>query len=75
MAFREKLTAYVAPMGVFVGLLGLDALLPYAGQSFWLQHPEYWLFPTQTVICGILLCRYWNLYELGSPKQAWFGPP
>lgn len=73
MDFRQKLTAYVAPMGVFVVLLGIGSALPYAGHAFWCQRPEYWLFPAQTVVCGTLLWHFWNSYEFGLPKRIWIG--
>jgi CAAX prenyl protease-like protein len=68
MAFREKITAFVAPMGVFIALLALNSLLPSLGNSFWLQHSEFCVFPLQTIVCGAILLRFWPAYELRSPR-------
>ena len=73
MTFRAKLKAYVGPMAVFIALLALTSLLRFGGQSFWLQHSEYWVFPLQTVVCGVMLWRYWKAYAVGRPRMLWFG--
>ena len=73
MVFREKVTAYVAPMGAFVALLALNGLLPRLGNSFWLNSPEYWVYPLQTVVCALLLLRFWRAYALSAPKQWGLG--
>jgi CAAX prenyl protease-like protein len=73
MVFREKVTAFVAPMGAFIALLVLNGLVPSLGKSFWLQHPEYWVFPMQTVVCAALMVRFWPAYNLQRPRQLTFG--
>ena len=73
MSSRAKITAYVGPMAVFIALLAVTSLLRFGGQSFWLQHSEYWVFPLQTVVCAFMLWRYWKAYELGPPRMLWFG--
>ena len=73
MVLRGKIIAYGAPMGAFIGLLALNPLLPLLGRPFWLQHPEYWVFPLQTVICGAVLCRFWPAYELDPAKRLTTG--
>ena len=73
MTARGKLTAYVGPMAVFVGLLAVTSLVRFGGGSFWLQHSEYWVFPLQTIVCGLMLWRYWKVYELERPRMLWFG--
>jgi CAAX prenyl protease-like protein len=50
-------------MGVFIGLLSLVSLLKMIGGAFWLQSPEYWLFPLQTVVCAGVLFHFWRDYE------------
>jgi CAAX protease family protein len=67
MVYREKLTAYVAPMGAFIALLAVDALLPRLGSAFLLRHPEYWVYPLQTVACAVLLWTFWRAYEFQPP--------
>jgi CAAX prenyl protease-like protein len=73
MVYRQKLTAFVAPMGAFIALLALGGLLPRLGSAFWLQHPEYWVYPLQTVACGALLWAFWRSYELESPRRTAIG--
>ena len=73
MVFREKVTAFVAPMSAFIALLVLNGLVPSLGKWFWLQHPEYWVFPLQTVVCAALLIRFWPAYDLQRPRQLAFG--
>src|SRR5437868_4908835 len=70
MEQRDKLIAYVAPMGAFIALLALDPLLASLGRTFWLQQPEYWVFPLQTVVCGLILFRFWRVYELKAPRRV-----
>lgn len=60
---REKLLAYILPMGLFLGFLGLVSLLKMLGGGFWLAAPEYWVFPLQTICCGAALIWYWRAYE------------
>jgi CAAX prenyl protease-like protein len=73
MGFRRKLTAYVAPMVVFMALLALTSLLPSLSSGFWAQRSQYWVFPLQTVICAILLWRFWPVYEWRAPARTGFG--
>lgn len=68
----SKLLAYVLPMGVFIGLLALVTPLKIIGGAFWLRAPEYWLFPLQTLVCGVLLLRYWREYEFHGLKRLGF---
>jgi len=73
MVFRRKLTAYVAPMVAFMAFLVLTSVLPSINSAFWAQKPQYWIFPLQTVICAILLWRFWSAYELRAPAQVGVG--
>ena len=66
--------AFLTPFFTFVGLLGLSQLLQSlfgGGRSFWMNSPQYWIYPLQTVVCGIILIRYWPLYELKRIVQPW----
>ena len=67
---RSKLLAYILPMAVFIGLLGLLTPLKSAGDAFWLKSAEYWMFPVQTFICGALLIWYWRQYEFHGVRQV-----
>lgn len=63
LAPRRKLTAYILPFAVFMGALALASLLRSIRGSFWLQSPEYWLYPLQTLICAGVLFWFWREYE------------
>ena len=73
MVLREKVIAFVAPMGAFIALMALTAVLPELGKAFWLQRPEFWIFPLQTLVCGALLWRFWPAYGLKSPNGVMTG--
>jgi len=60
-------------MAVFMGLLALTSLVRFSGASFWFQHSEFWIFPLQTVVCGVMLWRYWKAYDLERLRMLWFG--
>ncbi|MDQ6654305.1 MAG: CAAX prenyl protease-related protein [Verrucomicrobiota bacterium] len=63
----SKLVAYTAPMVVFIATLSLVGPLKKIGGSAWMQAPEYWLYPLQTLICGALLVWFWRRYEWRAP--------
>ena len=50
-------------MLTFLLLLGLNDLLKKMGSGFWLQFPQYWIYPTQTVVCGSLLIFFRREYQ------------
>jgi len=69
---KKKLIAFTLPMGGFLALLGLASLLRKPGAGSWLESPEYWIFPAQTLICGALVIWFWRDYESRAPRRAWF---
>jgi CAAX prenyl protease-like protein len=68
----RKLVAFTLPMAVFLTLLGLGETLRNPGGSGWLATPEYWIYPTQTLLCGALVVWFWRDYELRAPRKVWF---
>jgi uncharacterized protein len=68
----KKLIAFTLPMAVFLALLGLASLLREPGGARWLASPEYWIYPPQTVICGVFVVWFWREYELRAPRKIWF---
>lgn len=60
---RRKLIAYTAPAAVFFAALALVAGLKAIGGPFWLEAPEYWVYPLQTLICAGLLFWFWREYD------------
>jgi CAAX protease family protein len=66
---RHKLAAFALPMTAFLLLLALNGLLRNLGGSFWISSPEFWIYPAQTLLCGVLLFWFWREYEVGAPRQ------
>ena len=66
---RRKLAAYAVPMAVFLAALALVGGLKKIGGSFWLDAPEYWLYPLQTFVCAALLCWYRREYDFHGLRQ------
>jgi uncharacterized protein len=73
MFHRKTLLAYVLPMGVFIALLSLNSALKGIGNSFWLSSAEYWIYPTQAIVCGGLVFCYWPLYRMRTPSRPLLG--
>jgi uncharacterized protein len=69
---KRKLTAFILPMAIFLALLALARVLPGLGSAFWLDSPEYWIYPVQTFICGGLLIRFWREYQFRPPARVAF---
>ncbi len=61
--------AHVGPFAIFLALLGLVPLVSDPAGPFWRTHPEFWVFPLQTIVCGALLF-WWR----GAYKFRPFGP-
>ena len=55
--------AHVGPFAVFLALLGLVPLVSDPAGPFWRAHPEFWVFPLQTILCGALLVWWRGAYE------------
>lgn len=65
----SPLAAYVVPFGIFLGgLAAVEVVRWLAGGSghLLLSHPEYWVYPLQTVACGAALIFYWRRYDFGA---------
>lgn len=69
----RKLAAYVLPMVVFLLWLGpIPMLEKLGGDSFWLQAPEHWVYPLQTICCAGLLLWFWREYEFHRVARVLF---
>ena len=66
---RRQLLAHVVPMFVFLGLLAFSQLL---SGRVGLRHPEFWIYPVQTILCGTLLIWFRRRYEFHRLKNAAF---
>ena len=65
----SKLAAYTLPMIVFLAALAVVGGLKKIGGSFWLDAPEYWVYPVQTFVCAGLLVWFWRSYDFGGVRQ------
>jgi CAAX prenyl protease-like protein len=68
----RKLAAFTLPMAAFLVLLALGGALRRIGGTFWLDSPEYWIYPAQTIICGTLLIWFWREYEFRAARRIVF---
>ncbi|HEV2840018.1 MAG TPA: CAAX prenyl protease-related protein [Chthoniobacterales bacterium] len=68
----RKLAAFTVPMAVFLALLGLNSLLQKPGGAFWRASPEYWIYPAQTILCGLLLIWFWREYRFQAANRIGF---
>lgn len=69
---RSPLAAYTVPFLVFMGGLVLVSLVQgLGGESLWLKHPEYWVYPLQTVLCALALVFYWRQYDFAKRGGLW----
>ena len=73
MPTRRKFAAFVLPMFIFVGFLALTSGLHKIDNYIWLSRCEYWIYPLQTIVCGILLIHFWPEYSISRPRRAWIG--
>ena len=55
-------------MAVFLAALAVVAGLKAIGGSFWLDAPEYWVYPLQTFICAALLIWFWRDYDVRGAR-------
>lgn len=73
MINRKRLIAFVAPMVAFLGFLALNSALKHFVGPESAKSTEYWIYPAQTLFCGILLIVFWREYQLARPASAIFG--
>ncbi|HEY2139632.1 MAG TPA: CAAX prenyl protease-related protein, partial [Chthoniobacterales bacterium] len=57
-------------MALFLTLLGLASALRKPGAGLWLAAPEYWIYPAQTLLCGVALAWFWREYHLAAPRKS-----
>lgn len=65
----------VVPFALFMALLGVRELIDKFCEGagpFWLAHPEQWIYPLQTLLCGWLLFRHRASYRLRRPAAPVF---
>lgn len=69
---RSAFAAHVAPLALFLLLLGLVPLLQreHSSEPWWRQHPEQWIYPLQVLLCGSALAFWWKNYDFGRRGMA-----
>ena len=76
LASRRDFLAYVGPFGLFIALLILPGLVRNASPTapWYLRTPEFWVYPLQTLACGLWMFSYRRDYPRGiSPLGALIG--
>jgi CAAX prenyl protease-like protein len=73
--WKPEYIAYIGPFALFMlGLAAVGLVEWMAGKepaSLWLQRPEYWIYPLQSLACAAFLIVYWKYYEFGSLRLWW----
>ena len=78
----RRTVAHVAPFAVFMGfILVLEAFAHFdflgwdhPAAPWWRRAPEHWLYPLQSVVCMVMVLRWWRVYELRwSPRAMLVG--
>src|SRR6266487_2163005 len=72
MPERRKLAAFTLPLAAFLALLALNGALKKIDNLFWLSSAEYWLYPTQTILCGALLIWFRRQYDFDRLCRPFF---
>ncbi len=72
MPNKRKFLAYTIPFVVFVLLLGLSSILPSAGHYFFLSAAAYWIYPVQTIVCGLIVMWFWREYSFHGVRSPVF---
>ena len=73
--YSKAFKAFVSPFGAFMVLLALGSLVEYAfkgSTSLLVTATRYWVFPLQTLVCGIIVARFWGAYSFGKVREIGF---
>jgi CAAX prenyl protease-like protein len=68
----RKLAAFTLPVAAFLILLAVGKAIRQVKGAFWLDSPEYWIYPAQTIFCGVLLTWFWREYEFRAARRIVF---
>lgn len=72
--FSSEEKAFFAPFAIFLAFLGLNDFVGKFSEglvrAWWWSEPHFWVFPLQTLVCGVLLLRWWRYYELRWPSPS-----
>jgi CAAX prenyl protease-like protein len=68
---RNAFAAHVTPFLIFTlsfALVPVAQKLAGKDGPLLLSHPEFWIYPLQTVLCAAALLFFWKSYDFGSRK-------
>ena len=76
----RKAFAHILPISVFMGFMLVIPVLEFFGLAmnnrdaypWYMYAPEQWLYPLQTVVCLILIKKYWVHFDVGSIRNLNF---
>jgi uncharacterized protein len=60
----SSIKAYIVPFAAYMALMAVANLFPLS--------ERFWMYPSQTIICGALLIWYWAVYKLKAPQGTIF---
>lgn len=72
MYFPKGSRPFVIPFLVFLLFLVLRSPFDWIFKGHGpliVAEPQYWIFPLQTVVCGVLVARYWRAYAFERPRK------
>ena len=71
--FSSEEKAFFAPFAAFLAFLALTQFIGglSAGLrvAWWWSEPRFWVFPLQTLVCGVMVARWWRFYDLRPPAR------
>jgi CAAX prenyl protease-like protein len=66
-SLRSPIAAYTVPFLVFMaGLMLVSWVQASGGESLLIRKPEYWVYPLQTILCGVVMVVYWRRYDFSK---------
>lgn len=70
---NDRTLAHVVPLAALMVLAFLSTIITdtlfddffrnHPSEPWWKRYPEQWIYPVQTILCGVLLAFWWRQYE------------
>ena len=67
--------AFWTPFLAFVLIAAAGSLVSSVfknSDSLWISSPQYWVYPLQAVVCGVIIARFWKSYSFGHLRNTAF---
>lgn len=77
-SISNQTKAYCAPFFAFIVLFALGELPGMLlknsrfSSSLLVNFPQYWIYPLQAVVCGLLILWFWKTYSFGPVQGKFF---